>query len=148
MDDLKTMLDKKMSIADIKDSINQYLSSANDCPDKLSLTIVMLYLIQEGSKLLQTVDPKDFISQVVERINELEKQKNSLEEEYNAHLTQNNVLIDVLRNNDNSQVVKMQKQIQDTLKAYDGIIATLVEERERLSVEQQIAVENHNGANA
>lgn len=132
MEDIKTMLDNKMPIAEIKDSIHRYVYSANSYPDKLSLTIVMLHLIQEGTNILQSVDTKDFISQIVEKINEIEKQTKSLSEQYHTHLNQNDTIIDALRNNDNAQVVEMQRQLHDILSTYDGIIKTLVEERERL----------------
>lgn len=78
MEDIKTMLDNKLPIAEIKDSIHRYIYSANSYPDKLSLTIVMLHLIQEGANMLQSVDTKDFISQIVEKINEIEKQTKKL----------------------------------------------------------------------
>lgn len=132
MEDIKTMLDNKMPIAEIKDSIHRYIYSANSYPDKLSLTIVMLHLIQEGANMLQSVDTKDFISQIVEKINEIEKQTKSLSEQYHTHLNQNDTIIDALRNNDNAQVIEMQRQLHDILSTYDGIIKTLVEERERL----------------
>ncbi len=132
MEDIKTMLDNKMPIAEIKDSIHRYVYSANSYPDKLSLTIVMLHLIQEGTNMLQSVNTKDFISQIVEKINEIEKQTKSLSEQYHTHLNQNDTIIDALRNNDNAQVIEMQRQLHDILSTYDGIIKTLVEERERL----------------
>lgn len=132
MEDIKAMLDNKLPIAEIKDSIHRYIYSANSYPDKLSLTIVMLHLIQEGANMLQSVDTKDFISQIVEKINEIEKQTKSLSEQYHTHLNQNDTIIDALRNNDNAQVIEMQRQLHDILSTYDGIIKTLVEERERL----------------
>lgn len=132
MEDIKTMLDNKLPFAEIKDSIHRYIYSANSYPDKLSLTIVMLHLIQEGANMLQSVDTKDFISQIVEKINEIEKQTKSLSEQYHTHLNQNDTIIDALRNNDNAQVIEMQRQLHDILSTYDGIIKTLVEERERL----------------
>ena len=132
MEDIKTMLDNKMPIAEIKDSIHRYVYSANSYPDKLSLTIVMLHLIQEGTNILQSVDTRDFISQIIEKINEIEKQTKSLSEQYHTHLNQNDTIIDALRNNDNAQVIEMQRQLHDILSTYDGIIKTLVEERERL----------------
>lgn len=132
MEDLKTMLDNKMPIVEIKDSIHRYIYSANSYPNKLSLTIVLLHLIQEGANMLQSVDTKDFISQIVEKINEIEKQTKSLSEQYHTHLNQNDTIIDALRNNDNAQVIEMQRQLHDILSTYDGIIKTLVEERERL----------------
>lgn len=141
MEDLKTMLDKGMSIADIRKNTNQFVDSAKDYPNKLALVFVILNLIQEASNLLRSVDSKDFISQIVERINEIEKQNKSLSEEYRTHLNQNDAIVDALRNNDNTQVIEMQKQLHDLLSAYDGIIETLVKERESLSVEEQISIE-------
>ena len=132
MEDIKTMLDNKMPIAEIKKGIHQYIYSADGYPDKLSLTIVMLHLIQEGTNMLQSVDTRDFISQIIEKINEIEKQTKSLSEQYHTHLNQNDTIIDALRNNDNAQVIEMQRQLHDILSTYDGIIKTLVEERERL----------------
>lgn len=148
MEDLKTMLDKGMSIADIRKNTNQFVDSAKDYPNKLALVFVILNLIQEASNLLRSVDSKDFISQIVERINEIEKQTKSLSEEYRTHLNQNDAIIDALRNNDNTQVIEMQKQLHDLLSAYDGIIETLVKERESLSVEEQISIEKNNGSQA
>lgn len=132
MEDLKTMLDKKMSIAEIKKGIHQYIYSADGYPDKLSLAFVMRDLIQEGSNLLQSINSKDFISQVDEMRNEVVKRTESLSEEYHTQFDQNNRIIDVLRNNDNTQIIEMQKQIKDMLKEYDGIINTLVGERKKL----------------
>lgn len=137
MEDIKTMLDNKMPIAEIKDSIHRYVYSANSYPDKLSLTIVMLHLIQEGANMLQSVDTKDFISQIVEKINEIEKQTKSLSEQYHTHLNQNDTIIDALRNNDNAQVIEMQRQLHDILSTYDGIIKTFVEERDKMSLPER-----------
>lgn len=137
MEDLKTMLDNKMPIVEIKDSIHRYIYSANSYPDKLSLTIVMLHLIQEGTNILQSVDTRDFISQIIEKINEIEKQTKSLSEQYHTHLNQNDTIIDALRNNDNAQVIEMQRQLHDILSTYDGIIKTLVEERDKMSLPER-----------
>lgn len=137
MEDIKTMLDNKMPIAEIKDSIHRYVYSANSYPDKLSLTIVMLHLIQEGTNILQSVDTRDFISQIIEKINEIEKQTKSLSEQYHTHLNQNDTIIDALRNNDNAQVIEMQRQLHDILSTYDGIIKTLVEERDKMSLPER-----------
>jgi hypothetical protein len=132
MEDIKTMLDNKMPIAEIKKGIHQYIYSADGYPDKLSLVFVMRDLIQEGSNLLQSINSKDFISQVDEMRNEVVKRAESLSEEYHTQYDQDNRIIDVLRNNDNTQINKLQKEIHDMLSTYDGIINTLVEERERL----------------
>lgn len=137
MEDLKTMLDKKMPIAEIKDSIHRYIYSADGYPDKLSLVFVMRDLIQEGSNLLQSINSKDFISQVDEMRNEVVKRAESLSEEYHTQYDQDNRIIDVLRNNDNAEINKLQEEIHGMLSKYDGIIKTLVEERDRMSLPER-----------
>ena len=143
MEDIKTMLENKMPIAEIKKGIHQFIYSADSYPDKLSLTIVMLHLIQEGANLLQSVETKDFISLIVDKIDEIEKQTQSLSEEYHTHLNQNNTIIDVLRKNDSAQLIEVQNQLHNMLSTYDSIIKKLVEEREKLPL-LDIAVKSDN----
>lgn len=135
MEDLKTMLDKGMPIEEIKDSINKFFNSAYGYPDKLSLVFAMFNILRECSNLLHSIDKKDFTSQIIERINEIEKQTKVILEEYHAHLNQNDTIINVLSNND-TQVKEMQKQIHDLLLTYDGIIEKFVDERKRMSLQE------------
>ena len=140
MEDLKTILENNMSIVDIDDKVNRFVDSAKDYDDKLKLTFVALNLLKKGSELLKSVDPNDFISQVTEKINEMKKEKETLSKEYGFHLEQNDNIISVFGDK-TDQIIEKQKKIQTLLSEYDEIIKKLVEQRETLSVEQQISIE-------
>ena len=141
MEELKTMLDNNMPVADINSLVNQFIVSANGHQDKIKLTFVALNLFQEGLKLLKTVDSNVFIKQVKDRIDEVEKQYKSVKEEYAVHLEQNDNIIGVLNDKNNCKITEIQKQIQNLLLYYDGIIKELVEARDKLPIEIQIVQE-------
>ena len=134
MEDLKTILENNMSIVDINDKVNRFVDSAKDYDDKLKLTFVALNLIQKASELAHSIDSNAFITQIKDRIGDIEKQAKIISEEYGTHLIQNDIIIDALINKDDQQINDIKHQIKDLLSTYDSVIKTLVEERERLSL--------------
>lgn len=143
MEDLKTMLDKGMSIADINKAVNQFIDSAESYKDmdKLKLAFVLLNLIQKGATALCTIDVSDFISKIKKKIDEMEQEKETLSKEYKVHLEQNDKIISILSNENNYEISNIQRKIQDLLSDYDGIIKELVKLREKLPIEKQIEKE-------
>ena len=135
MEDLKKMLDSNiLSITDINNNVNQFIGSANGYSDKLKLTFVALHLLEKGSELLKSVKPDEFILQVKEKINEMEKEKETLFKAYGVHLEQNDEIIGVLTDKNNSEISNLQQKIQKLLSDYDGIIKELVKKRKELSL--------------
>ena len=81
MEDLKTILENNMSIVDINDKVNRFVDSAKDYDDKLKLTFVALNLIQKASELAHSIDSNAFITQIKDRIGDIEKQAKIISEE-------------------------------------------------------------------
>jgi len=140
MEDLKTMMGK-WSIEDINKQVNEFVRSADQHDDKLKLTVVLLNLIDESSKLLQSIDRKDFISEVEKEVEKISNQADVLSKEYNEHLKQNKEIAEVLSKRNDSQITQLQNQIRDLLKEYDTAIKKLVEAREKLPIEKQLEEE-------
>lgn len=138
MADLKTMLDNNMSITDINNNVNQFVGSANGHADKLKLTFVALNLLEAGSELLKSVKPDDFISQVKEKINEMKKEKETLSKGYVSHLEQNNKVFEILGDQNNDQIHKLQGNIQELLNEYDGVLREMVAVWDKEQVENTI----------
>lgn len=138
MEDLKTMLDKGMSIADINKAVNQFINSAEGYKDtdKLKLTFVLLNLIQEETSVLRTISVNDFTKQVNERINEVKKEHKSFSDMCGAHMTQNDSVIDVLCRNKDNRMSILQEEIQELLSEYDGILNELVEDRRNMALSE------------
>lgn len=143
MEDFKTMLDKGMSIVEIDNAINQFFVSIDGYSDQLKLTYVLLHLIQEGSRLLRSIDAKDFISQMKERINEVEEQSKTLFKEYNALFLQNKEIVEVLLNGNGKQASGINNEIKELLSKYDLIIKELVRTKESLPIEKQLEQEKN-----
>lgn len=141
MADLKTMLDNNMSITDINNNVNQFIGSANGHADKLKLTFVALHLLQEGSKLLCSVDTAAFISELRCEINNIETQTADLSKEYNAHLAQDDEIYALIMDGNDNQILNIQKQIHELLSKYDDKIRRLVEVRDELPIEKQLEQE-------
>lgn len=141
MENLKTMLDKGMSIAEINRNTSEFIHSADGYPDKLRLVSVLLNLIQEGNRLLNSVDLGDFISKISDGVRELDLQTKALKDTYGVHLVQNDKVIESLTNKKNNCVTDMQQQINKLLSEYDAIIKELVESRDKLPIEKQLEQE-------
>jgi len=131
----------KWSIEDINKQVNEFVRSADQHDDKLKLTVVLLNLIDESSKLLQSIDRKDFISEVEKEVEKISNQADVLSKEYNEHLKQNKEIAEVLSKRNDSQITQLQNQIRDLLKEYDTAIKKLVEAREKLPIEKQLEEE-------
>lgn len=134
MESIKDMIDKKMSIADINQITHRYIDSVSSSPDKLRVTFVLLYILEEASSALSAVDFHDFSKQMIERINFIEKEVKNTSDAFNEHLHENDLIVDVLTNNGNTQVSMIQQQIRELLSSYDDMIKQLVVERERLAL--------------
>lgn len=140
MEDLKTMMDSQ-PIADVFQSMHQFIHSADGYDNKLKLTFVLMNLLKESSQLLLSVNREEFLSEIRTRVDELSEQSNSLCEVYLAQLTQNKEIADVLSNRSNNRISDLQKQIDSLLHEYDGIIKALVELRDHLPIEKQLEEE-------
>ena len=136
MADLKTMLEKNESIEDINKKVNEFIDSAKDFEDKLKLTFVALHLLEKGSELLKSVKPDDFILQVKEKINEMEKDKETLFKVYKTYLKQNDKVYEVLGDK-NNRIPKIKEDLQELLNEYDGILNVLVELRDKRSLPER-----------
>ena len=148
MEDLKAMLDKRMPIADINQQIYQFIHSIDGHDNRLKIVFVLLYLLAETDKLIQTINPDDFIKDVRERMVELHKNAEQIGVKYHSHLMQNYAVTQLLTDSSNNRFETIQKQISTLLNEYDDMIKVLVEIREEMSVEQQISTEKNNGSNA
>lgn len=137
--DLKTMMDT-LPISDINQEISEFIHSGDGYENKLKLTLVMLYLIEESSNILRSVDISEFISQVREKTKEIDKQANSLAKEYHINLQQNNEISEILTNEDN-RISELQGQISDLLTQYDTLIGKIVATREKLPIQKQLELE-------
>lgn len=146
MEDFKHLLDNK-SLADINQELHRFIHSANGHKNLLKLVFALQYLVSEADELLKTINKADFISLVSERIGDIDQQAKKLYSKYYGQLTQNNIVSQSLAESSNNRIEKIQCQISALLTEYDNVIGTLVEYRERLSIEQQILAEKNNGAN-
>ena len=140
MENLKSLMDSR-TIADIFQTMHQFIHSADGFGNKLNLTFVLMNLIREGTELLQSVDSSEFISDIRKRVNELDQQAGSLAEEYHAQLLQDNEIQEILSDNTSTRVSDIQGQIDVLLQEYDKIIKALVELRDSLPIEKQIEQE-------
>ena len=138
--ELRTMIEKG-TIADIDREFCRFMQSANDCPDKLKLTFVLLNILREGVKALRSVDMDGFIAEVRTNVDELDKQATNLTDAYGVHLKLNDKIADVLTNRSNSQIKDLQQRIAGLLSEYDTILKGLVEVRDSLPVEKQLEQE-------
>ena len=127
-----------LSIEAINNQVNEFVHSAEKHGNKLKLAFVLLNLIDESSKILQGINREDFISEVEKKVKEIGNKADALSKEYNEHLKQNQEIAEVLSKRDDSQIVQLQKQINDLLKEYDAVIKRLVEAREKLPIEKQM----------
>lgn len=146
MEDLKHLLDNK-SLADINQELSRFIHSANGHKNVLKLVFALQYIISEADKLLRTINKDDFISSINDRIGDIDKQAQKLYSEYHGHITQNDIVSQSLAESSNNKIESIQSQISALLTEYDKVIKTLVEYRERLSIEQQILAEKNNGQN-
>lgn len=140
MEDLKILLDK-LSIEDTNRQVDSFIRSAEQYGNKLKLTVVLLHLIDESSKLLQSIDRNEFISAIREEVKRIDAHAQSLSEEYNEHLKQNQEIREVLTNSHDSQITRLQNNIKALLKEYDAVIKKLVEARDKLPIEKQLEQE-------
>ena len=140
MENLKSLMDSR-TIADIFQTMHQFIHSADGYGNKLKLTFVLMNLIRGGTELLQSVDSSEFISDIRKRVNELDQQAGSLAEEYHAQLLQDNEIQEILSDNTSTRVSDIQGQIDVLLQEYDKIIKALVELRDSLPIEKQIEQE-------
>lgn len=141
MEDLKTLLDKGMSIVDINRNTSEFIHTADGYPDKLKLVYVLLNLIQEGTESLRSVNMSDFISQIRGRVDEIEKQSGALSMEYGTHLKQNNEITNLLTKTSDNRIAEIQRQVRELLLEYDRLVKSLVEIRDRLPIEKQLEQE-------
>jgi archaellum component FlaC len=140
MENLKILLDS-YPLSEVNQATNQFVHSADGYNNKLKLTFVLLNLIHEEIGLLQSVNSSEFISDIRERVEELNQQAGSLAEEYHAQLLQNNEIQEILSDKKSTRVSDIQAQIDSLLQDYDKIIKALVEIRDSLSIEKQLEQE-------
>lgn len=140
MENLNTMIDK-MPIATINQQVSDFVQSAQGHENKIKLTFVLLHLISESIKSIQNIPLQDFISDVREKVGEIEKQATSVANEYHVHLDQNKEIEEALLNTNDNRLRDFQQQIEDLLTKYDDVIKELVKIREKLPIEKQIEQE-------
>jgi flagellar motility protein MotE (MotC chaperone) len=140
MEDLKHLLDNA-NLTEINQEVHQFVHSADGYENRLKLVFALQYLNVESDKLLRTVDMDGFISDIQERIGNLNKQSEKMCAEYHAELTQNDLVARALADSSDNRIEDIQHQISKLLEEYDAAIKTLVELREKMSIEQQISAE-------
>jgi len=140
MEDLKALMEQQ-PIMQVNQTIQQFVHSADGYDNKLKLTFVLLNMLQEGIQLLLSTDSEEFLSEVRNRIVELDKQSKGLADVYHMQLLQNNEIIELLTDPTSNRIADIQNQIDVLLKEYDGIIKSLVEIRDNLPIEKQIEIE-------
>ena len=141
MENLKVLLDAH-PLLEVDQAIKQFIHSADGYENKLKLTFSLLNLIREGAGLLQTVNSSEFISDIRQRVDEINKQAGSLKDEYHAQLFQDNEIQELLADKTSTRVADIQAQIDSLLQDYDRIIKALVEIRDSLPIEKQLEQEN------
>lgn len=140
MENLKVLLDAH-PLLEVDQAIKQFIHSADGYENKLKLTFSLLNLIREGAGLLQTVNSSEFISDIRQRVDEINKQAGSLKDEYHAQLFQDNEIQELLADKTSTRVADIQAQIDSLLQEYDKIIRALVEIRDSLPIEKQLEQE-------
>ena len=141
MENLKVLLDAH-PLLEVDQAIKQFIHSADGYENKLKLTFSLLNLIREGAGLLQTVNSSEFISDIRQRVDEINKQAGSLKDEYHAQLFQDNEIQELLADKTSTRVADIQAQIDSLFQDYDRIIKALVEIRDSLPIEKQLEQEN------
>lgn len=140
MENLKDLLDSK-SLTDINNELHQFVHSAEGYENRLKLVFALLYLVNEADAVVKSVDLESFISDIRERVGELDGQSEKLGAEYHAHIAENTKVAQILAGNSNDRIEDIQHQISMLLAEYDDVIKKLVETREKMSIEQQISAE-------
>lgn len=136
MEDLKQMLDNKKPIKEIEKSITESFDNIKDFQDKLKLVFILLHILQEGSKLLSSINSDDFISILKEKIDNTKIDLESKSSMYKTYLDQNTGLMDILLLEDNEEFTKLCNDIKSNLSNIDAMIANLVEEREKMELSE------------
>lgn len=148
MEDLKTAFDKGLTIIDINQQVHRFVHSLDDYENRLKKVFVLLNLVAEADTIIRSVDTDAFISDICERIIKLNQEAVKLDAEYHAQLVQNDMVLQILTDSSVNRVEEIKKEIATLLNEYDDIIKTLVDIREKMTIEEQIAEENKNGTNA
>ena len=107
-----------------------------------------MYLIAEADNALRAVGMDGFISDIRERVNSIDLQTVKDTAEYHGQLAQNDIIARLLTNPSDNNIEDIRRQISTLLNEYDAAIKLLVELREKMTIEQQIAAENINGTHA
>ena len=140
MEDLCSMMDT-LSIAEIDSRVGEYVRAGDGYGNKLKHTFTLLSLLQHTLQSLKSVDSKDFISQVRDRINEVDCESSAVSQVFHVHLLQNNDIADVLGGWSDRDVAQIRKDVEQSLLKYDGLIKGLVRLRESLPLEKQMEAE-------
>lgn len=130
-----------MNLNELCKNLTQEFTQLSSSDNKLKLVLVLIHIIEEASKQLTNIDINDFITQIKDKINNLESQASNLTKEYHVHLYQNNEVKELLTNDNNNEITDLQDQINNLLTQYDKIIKRLIEIREKLPIEKQIELE-------
>lgn len=133
MESFKKLLDEK-DINQISQELSQFIHSADGYANRLKLVYVLLGLINESCNLLKTIEVKDFISDIRDRIEGVESESSNTKEIFNRHLGSNNDISAILDPN-NNRVSTLQEEIKKRLEEYDMILKGIIESREKLPVQ-------------
>lgn len=147
MEDLKAMMDKGLPIFEINKQTHQFVHSIDGHENRLKKVFVLLHIVAEAERIINTVDKDGFISDILERIMKLDQDAKNLNVEYRAQLIQNDEVLQILTDSSDNRVEDIKKEISTLLNEYDSIIKNMVDIREKMSIEEQIDVEKANGTN-
>jgi archaellum component FlaC len=147
MDNLKSLLESQ-DLANINRELYQFIHSAEGYENRLKKVFALMYLIAEADNALRAVGMDGFISDIRERVNSIDLQTVKDTAEYHGQLAQNDIIARLLTNPSDNNIEDIRRQISTLLNEYDAAIKLLVELREKMTIEQQIAAENINGTHA
>ena len=147
MDNLKSLLESQ-DLTNINRELYQFIHSAEGYENRLKKVFALMCLIAEADKALRAVDMDGFISDIRERVNSIDLQTVKDTAEYHGQLAQNDIIARLLTNPSDNNIEDIRRQISTLLNEYDAAIKLLVELREKMTIEQQIAAEKSNGTHA
>lgn len=136
MEDLKQMLDNKKPIKEIEKSITESFDNIKDFQDKLKLVFILLHILQEGSKLLSSINSDDFITILKNKMVETEKELKSKRSIYEVYLEENSKLMNILLLDDNDEFIKLCENIKYSLSEIDKMIDSLARARANMDLKE------------
>lgn len=141
MEELKTILQQN-SISEARQIIHNFVYSAEGFNDKLKLMVGLISLFEESTQLLNNIDTSQFVSQLRQKVEVLNKQSAQLSKAYQTQLLQNENILKILYGTLGDDAIRLQQRIEPILAEYDQLIKLIVKVREQLPIQTQMKQEN------